>query len=483
MPIKNKIILITYPDSLGKDLKELNHILNKYFKDYIYGVHILPFYPSSADRGFAPISYEKVDEKFGTWEDVEKIKNDFDLTFDFMINHISSKSSYFKNFIEKKDDSIYSSMFIDYDKFWPKNRPTNNDLKIIYKRKPRAPYVEFTFLNGKTGKIWCTFDQEQIDLDMKSSITKNFIKKTLISLAEKGVSVIRLDAFAYTVKKPGTSCFFIEPDIWKILKFVKKTLDPFKVKILPEVHEHYSYQLKLAKHGYWVYDFSLPMLVLHTLYTGTNQNLLKWFKICPQKQFTTLDTHDGIGVVDVYDLLSKSEIEETKNNLFSKGVNIKKEFNTIKFNNLDIYQINSTFYSALGNNDDAYILARAIQFFTPGIPQVYYVGLLAGENDIKLVNKTKFGRDINRHSYSIKEIEKSIQRDVVKRLLTLMKFRNKYPAFDGKINLKSTSKNDLLICWKKSKYKTILNADLKTKKFEIRYYDSDKKEYLRLDGV
>lgn len=483
MSVKNKIILITYPDSLGKNLKELNYILNTYLKDYIYGVHILPFYPSSADRGFAPITYEKVDKKFGTWKNIEKIKKNFDLTFDFMINHISSKSIFFKDFLKKKDSSIYSDMFINFNNFWQKNRPTEEDLKIIYKRKPREPYIEITFLNGKKEKIWCTFDPEQIDLNLNSKTAKIFIKNTLIYLAKKGPSIIRLDAFAYTTKKPGTSCFFIEPDIWKILKFVKKCLNTYKVEILPEVHEHYKYQLKLAKHGYWVYDFALPMLVLNALYTGLNHNLLKWLKMCPEKQFTTLDTHDGIGVVDVHNLLSKEEIEDTKNNLFANGVNIKKEFSTSKYNNLDIYQINSTYYSALGNNDDAYILARAIQFFAPGIPQIYYVGLLAGENDIKLVNKTKFGRDINRHSYSIKEIEKNLQRDVVKRLLTLMKFRNSYPAFDGKITIENTSKNYLGISWKKSNYKTALNADLKTKKLEISYFDPDKKKYLNLEGI
>ncbi len=483
MSIKNKIIIITYPDSLGKNLKELNYILNTYLKNYINGVHILPFYPSSADRGFAPITYEKVDKQFGIWKDITNIKKNFSLTFDFMINHVSKKSTFINDFLEKKDDSIYSEMFINYNKFWTKNRPSENDLKIIYKRKPKEPFVEIKFSDGKIGKIWSTFDPEQIDLNLSSSITKKFIKNILTYLAKKGASIIRLDAFAYTTKKPGTSCFFIEPEIWKILKFVKKCLKPYNVEILPEVHEHYTYQLKLAKHGYWVYDFSLPMLVLHALYTGSNIKLLKWLKICPKKQFTTLDTHDGIGIVDVQDLLSKNEIEETKNYLFSKGVNIKKEFNTIKYNNLDIYQINSTYYSALGNNDDAYILARALQFYTPGIPQVYYVGLLAGENDINLLNRTKFGRDINRHSYSIKEIENNLQREVVKRLFNLMKFRNTYPAFNGNIKTKNNSINDLVISWKKSKYHTVLNANLKTKKFTIKYYDADKKEYLQLKGI
>lgn len=147
--------------------------------------------------------------------------------------------------------------------------------------------------------------------------------------------------------------------------------------------------MKLAERGYWVYDFALPMLLLYSLYFGKNERLLNWLRICPRQQFTTLDTHDGIGVVDVHDLLTQEEIEETKEYLFSRGANVKPIYNTPAYNNLDVYHLNCTYYSALGNNDAAYLLARAIQFFTPGIPQVYYVGLLAGENDLELLEKTK----------------------------------------------------------------------------------------------
>ena len=130
------------------------------------------------------------------------------------------------------------------------------------------------------------------------------------------------------------------------------------------------------------------MLLINALYYGQTQYLKHWFEICPRKQFTTLDTHDGIGVVDVKDLLPDEEIGRTKEDIFKFGANVKKIYNTAAYNNLDIYQVNCSYYSALGDEDDAYLLARAVQFFAPGIPQVYYVGLLAGKNDLKT-----FGRD------------------------------------------------------------------------------------------
>ena len=204
MELNNKIMLITYADSLGKNLKELNYVLQKELKDAVGGVHILPFFPSSADRGFAPMRYDEVDSEFGTFEDVKEISKDFYLMFDFMINHISAKSEYFKDFAKKKDESKYKDFFIRYKDFWKNGEPTKEQIDLIYKRKPKAPYIDVTFKDGTTEKIWCTFCEEQVDLNVKSSATRKFIKNTLLQMCESGASIIRLDAFAYAVKKEST---------------------------------------------------------------------------------------------------------------------------------------------------------------------------------------------------------------------------------------------------------------------------------------
>lgn len=77
--------------------------------------------------------------------------------------------------------------------------------------------------------------------------------------------------------------------------------------------------------------------------------------------------------------MTDQEIETTREMLYKQGSNVKKVYSSEAYDNLDIYQINCSYYSALGNDDDSYLLARAVQFFAPGIPQVYYVGLLAGK--------------------------------------------------------------------------------------------------------
>lgn len=188
------------------------------------------------------------------------------------------------DFLEKKDQSEYKDLFIRYKDFWENGEPTEEEVDAIYNRKPRAPYVDAHFSDGTSEKVWCTFDEEQIDINCKTETAKKFIRENLECLCEHGASLIRLDAFAYATKKAGTSCFFIEPDVW-------------------ELHEHYSIQQKIANQDYYVYNFALPMLLLNALYYGKTEYLKHWFEICPRKQFTTLDTHDGIGVVDVKDLL------------------------------------------------------------------------------------------------------------------------------------------------------------------------------------
>ena len=473
MTVRNQIMLITYPDSLGKNLQELKYLLKKHLRGVVGGVHILPFYPSSADRGFAPIDYGTVDPAFGTYDDIVELGAEFDLMVDFMINHISRQSSYFQDFKAKKDKSRYQDMFIRFKDFWPNGEPTQADIERIYRRKPRAPYVDVNFADGTSEKVWCTFDEEQIDLNVNSEVTKEFIRSSLTFLAQKNAAIIRLDAFAYAIKKLGTSCFFVEPEVWELLEFARDVLKPYNVEILPEIHEHYTIQLELAKRGYWVYDFSLPMLLLYSLYSGDNQRLLHWLQICPHKQFTTLDTHDGIGVVDVKDLLTEEEIEQTKEYLFSRGANVKPIYNTTAYNNLDVYQLNCTYYSALGNDDDAYLLARAIQFFTPGIPQVYYVGLLAGENDIELLEETKVGRNINRHYYSLEEAEENMERPVVQKLFQLMRFRNSYSAFDGQFSAEPIGNHGLRLTWQNDLHKAVLESDLKTHHFKISYWDPE----------
>ena len=471
MPITNKVMLITYPDSLGKNIEELRNVLKNDLKGAVGGIHLLPFFPSTGDRGFAPTDYTKVDPKFGDWSDVEKLGQEYYLMFDFMINHISRHSKYYEDFQQKKDKSKYADLFLSWDKFWPQGRPTKADVDLIYKRKDKAPYQEITFADGSKEKLWNTFGPEQIDLDVRKKVTQEFIKQTLNQLIEHGADIIRLDAFAYAVKKLDTNDFFVEPEIWDLLAQVRDDIAAKGAIILPEIHEHYSMPFKIAKHGYFIYDFALPMVTLYSLYSGKSERLAHWLKMCPMKQFTTLDTHDGIGVVDARDILTPEEVKYTSQELYKVGANVKKKYSSAEYHNLDIYQINTTFYSALGDDDRKYFMARLLQVFAPGIPQIYYVGMLAGKNDIKLLEETKEGRNINRHYYTREEVAEEVKRPVVASLLKLFAFRNTEAAFDleGNIEVETPSENEIRIVRmnKDQTHKAELKANLKTLDYQV----------------
>ena len=471
MQIKNEAMLITYSDSLGKNMKDLKFVLETYFKEAIGGVHLLPFFPSTGDRGFAPSDYTTVDPDLGSWEDVDALGEQYYLMFDFMINHISRESKFFQDFKKNHENSLYKDMFIRVHEFFPPGRPTQEDIDLIYKRKDKAPFQTVHFEDGTTEEVWNTFGEEQIDLDVNKAIVKEFIRETIKDMASHGCSLIRLDAFAYAVKKLDTNDFFVEPEIWDLLDEVRAEAAKYQVELLPEIHEHYSIQMKIANHDYFVYDFALPMVVLYSLYSGKSNRLANWLKMSPMKQFTTLDTHDGIGVVDARDLLTDEELDYTSEQLYKVGANVKKVYSSEKYNNLDIYQINSTYYSALGNDDASYLLSRILQCFAPGIPQIYYVGLLAGENDIELLEATKEGRNINRHYYTLEEIEKEVERPVVKQLLSLLRFRNTSKAFglEGEIEISTPDESTIEIVRSSAdqQSKARLVANLETKEFTI----------------
>lgn len=481
--IENKCMLITYPDTLGKDLKELDRVLGTYFQGAVGGLHVLPFYPSSGDRGFAVITYDQVDPSFGTWDDIDRLAEKYYMMADFMLNHVSIRSKEFQDYMQNGDDSPYKDMFIDWNAFW-KGEPSEDDYRLLLKRS-FEPYKDFQRADGKTVRLWKTFFSEQIDVNPFSGATQDYYNTNLRRIASH-VPLIRFDAFAYCSKKAGTSCFFAEPEIWKILDIGMRPLRESGTEMLPEIHDHYQYQMKMAEKGYWVYDFALPMLLLHSLETGRTERLKHWLDICPRKQFTTLDTHDGIGVVDVEGLMTDEEID----NVCARVEEYRKEArqydrfpSTVVVNGKkQRYQLACTYYDACGSDDKAYLLARAVQFFAPGIPQVYYVGMLAGRNDIEALRRGEERRSINRHQYSENEIREACSRDVVKTLLVLMRFRNECPAFDGDFMTEEGPEEGQMSITRNGKgVRAVLKADFKARSFVITEEDASgvKKEIYR----
>ncbi|MGE5224834.1 MAG: sucrose phosphorylase, partial [Omnitrophica WOR_2 bacterium] len=302
MSIKNQVQLITYPDSLGGNLKSLNSLLVDHFSEiFPGGVHLLPPFPSSGDRGFAPLTYFEIDEKFGTWDDIKKIGERFPLLFDVMVNHISRQSFYFQDFMKKGRQSEFADLFLTLDKVWPGGEPNPEDVSRIFLRRPVPPFADIRIEEtGELEKVWATFGSrdwsEQIDLDVQSPATRKLFSDILLHMGQNGVKMLRLDAVAFVTKKPGTSCFFVEPDIYFFLDWIKQVAGQAGIDLLPEVHASFTIQNKLAEHGFYVYNFVLPLLILHTLIHKSSIALQAHLKACPRNQFTMLDCHDGIPV-------------------------------------------------------------------------------------------------------------------------------------------------------------------------------------------
>jgi len=481
--VKNQVQLITYPDSLGGDLKKLDFVLEKYFHDlFTGGIHILPPFPSSGDRGFAPLTYLEIEPQFGTWEDIKKIGEKHAILLDLMVNHISARSSYFQDFLKNGNESEFADLFIPITKIWPDGQPLQEDIDKIFLRREK-PFSEFMIeKTGEIERIWTTFGKttpsEQIDLDINSPITFELLKKFISNFSRNNVRIIRLDAVGYVIKKRGTSCFFIEPEIYNFLEWISKLAHSLNIEILPEIHAEYHTQFKLAKAGYWIYDFILPYTILETLITRSSSRLKEYLKIRPHNQFTMLDCHDGVPIKpDLDGLYQRKNAQEVVDQCVNNGSNLSLILSDAHKDQdgFDVHQIRGTYYSMLECNDSAYLIARAIQFFTPGIPQVYYVGLLAGKNDMEAVERTGEGREINRHNYSLEEIGREVERDVVKKLIELIRLRNRHPAFNGEFSVEASNDDSIRLVWKNQGAYARLDVDLNRLTGKITSFDPQSK--------
>ena len=481
MTVRNEVQLITYPDSLGGNLGALGHILQTHFPGLFGGgIHILPPFPSSADRGFAPVSYLDIAPEFGTWEDVRRIGKKSPILLDLMVNHLSAESIYFRDFLKNGRTSEYADLFIPARKIWPDGDPPRDEIERLFLRR-REPFSDFTVGEAGEGvRVWTTFGKTtpsgQIDIDVNSEIARRLLTEFMTKFAENGVSIVRLDAVGFVTKKRGTTCFFVEPEIYRFLEWISGLANGLGIEVLPEVHADYTTQFKLAERGYWIYDFILPYMVLDALLSRTGKRLREYLEIRPHRQFTMLDCHDGVPILpDLNGLYQSEDVRKVVGVCLKRGANLSPVFSPRHKgpDGFDVHQIRGAFYSLLDRNDDAYLAARAIQFFTPGVPQVYYVGLLAGENDPSAAERTGDGREINRHNYSIDEVERDLQRPVVQRLLGLIRFRNEYDAFNGSFQILDSEDSVLDLSWERGRSKCQLRVDFRTDKAVIRYADDD----------
>jgi sucrose phosphorylase len=488
--MKNQVQLIAYADRLGTGgIPGVAALLKGSLSGLFGGIHLLPFFfpIDGADAGFDPIDHTRVDPKIGDWADVRELAQEVEILADVIVNHMSVNSPQFRDYCKHGDASRFSGLFLTFDSVFPAGA-SKSDLQAIYRPRPGTPFTEVECESGDKRVVWTTFTSKQVDINVRNSMGAAYLESILDIFISNGVGSIRLDAVGYAIKKAGTSCFML-PETFDFIDEFSKSARGRGLETLVELHSHYSLQQQIAAHADWVYDFALPPLVLHAFAFETAKHLKSWIKVRPTNALTVLDTHDGIGVIDIGSdrnkpngrpgLMPAEELDRVVEYVHQNSRDQSRLATGASASNLDLYQINCTFYDALGRHDDHYIMARAIQFFLPGIPQVYYVGLLAGCNDMELLRRTGVGRDINRHFYDEEEIARALEQAVVVRLIALIRLRNAHPGFLGTFELRPSSDTSLTLRWSKGAEAATLYVDFASKDFELQCSSSSWDEALR----
>jgi sucrose phosphorylase len=460
--------LIAYVDRLpGGTFRDLQRLLDGPLGGAFGGVHVLPFFHpiDGADAGFDPIDHTQVDARLGTWDDVAALAAQTEVMADVIVNHVSRHSPRFHDFDRHGADSPHAGMFLTFGRVFPQGA-SEADLLAIHTPRPGLPFTQHRTAHGETVLLWTTFTSDQIDIDVRHPAGREYMDDILTRLQASGVRAIRLDAVGYAVKEAGTSCFMI-PGTRAFIADVSARARALDMDVLVEVHGHYGAQVEIARQIDWVYDFALPSLVLHTLYTRDAARLRHWLGIRPQNAVTVLDTHDGIGVADVAagpdgqpGLLPPEAIAAVVETIHQRSRGQSRLASGDAARNLDTSQINCTFYDALGRRDDEYLVARALQCFVPGVPQIYYVGLLAGTNDLERLRRTGEGREINRHAYTAHDLASALQQPVVQALVALLRFRSTHPAFSGTCRVDGSTAHRLTLVWEHDAAVARLEVDL-----------------------
>jgi sucrose phosphorylase len=413
------VILITYGDLVsGKNQKPLV-TFEKLCKTYLKGVfntlHILPFFPYSSDRGFAVMDFEEVDPHLGTWEDILNLKEDFKLMFEGVFNHVSSKSRWFQEFLNQ--NSYYQKFFTVFS---TEEEISPDHLKLIVRPRTSDVLTEFRTLNGSR-LVWTTFSPDQIDLNFKNPEVLLKMVDILLTYVRRGADIVRLDAVTYLWEELGTSCVHLDQSHVSI-KLFRDVLDAVAphVALITETNVPHKENIRYFGNGYdeaqMVYNFALPPLVLHTFQTGDSKKLTKWAASLEKvtntaTYFNFLDSHDGIGVMAVKNILTSEEINLMALRTVEHGgfISYKAEGD----GNEVPYELNITWYSAI-NRDDSddsrdlklkrYLASRSIALVVMGVPGIYLHGLLGSKNDADAVLEEGHTRSINRTKIRKKEL-------------------------------------------------------------------------------
>lgn len=438
------VVLITYADQFREAGKPTLSTFSRFYQQHLQStfplVHLLPFFPWSSDDGFSVIDYHQVDAQCGDWQDIARLHQETRLMFDFVCNHMSSQSAWFRHFLAQDPG---------WDDFFISMQPAT-DLSAVTRPRTSPLLTPFKMADGDTRFIWTTFSADQIDLNFANPEVLLRMVNVLLDYLIRGADYVRLDAVGYMWKTPGTRCIHLEKthQLVKLFRAIADHVAPGTV-IITETNVPHQDNISYLGNGHdeaqMVYQFSLPPLVLHAIHTGSARALRQWASSLDLSSndttfFNFLASHDGIGLNPARGILSEVEIVALVRDLALEGALVSYKNNPD--GTTSPYEINVTYLDALNSeaDDDAtrlkrFLLAHAILLVFPGVPAIYIQSILGGRNHYDGVRAAGHNRAINRQKYDLQQIEAALAGDdwlrqqVYTRLGQLIQLRRRQPAF------------------------------------------------------
>ncbi len=547
--MNNGAMLNAYPDSMGANLHEMVQLLSlPEIKDAFRSFYILPtVFNSDLDGGFSVITYDLCRSK-AREEDLQALNHlGIDLTFDFILNHLSVLSPQFRDVLKNGDQSKYRDFFIDWNRFWQGCgqmtkegwiAPDPDQWASMTLRKSGWPLLMVRFPDGRDVPYWNTFYQQvtyppvdafdlldavenrydaasdlaerindqldrgltpadmdwtgyeayqepvkallesrrhylgQMDVNVQHPLVWQWYDQVMGQLAGYGAVMIRLDAFTRLHKAPARVNFMNEPETWDILQRLRTMAASHGLDVLPEIHATYAsgnYR-RLTDLGCITYDYFLPALLIDAMDTGESRYLHAWAREQIDDGLSVINMlgcHDGIPMRDARGILPNERVDALTERLVTRGGRRKM----IHGAKPETYQMDITYYNALECDDQKLLMARAVQLFMPGKPQVWYLDLLAGANDeeVFLRNPTADNREINRTSFTKEQAAQRLKLPVVRNQLKLLKLRNTHPAFAGgaKVEAEQPDDHTLRLTWRQGDAWASLYADFHKVCWEI----------------
>ena len=437
------VVLITYADMVrGEDstpFEALTRFATQHLRGAIKTIHLLPFCPWTSDDGFSVVNYRQVHPEYGDWKHVDALGQHFELMFDLVLNHCSSESPWFRQFIQGNQPG--RNYFIEES---PKT-----DLSRVTRPRTSPLLTNYHTRLGEAN-VWTTFSADQVDLNWRNPDVFFEFLDILLLYVSHGSRIVRLDAVAFLWKKLGTTCLHLKEthEVIKLFRDILAVLAP-QVLLLTETNVPHKENISYFGDGdeaHMVYNFSLPPLLLHALLRGDASHLTKWARSLPSLPgnctfFNFTASHDGIGVRPLQGILPDRELNFLVEQVQEREGRVN--FRHLPDGSAQPYELNITFYSALAEKDspgsqismDRFMCSQLAALALKGMPAVYFHSLTATTNYLEGVEQTGANRTVNRRKWHERELHEilhdpeSHQRKIFFRYRDILKRRRKLKVF------------------------------------------------------